>query len=95
MCVCQADCNFVAGAGDLEQLRDAEMSKGIQPDPEINAFMKANTLEGKRESIHTDFVMHSLGLGVCADTMVCSHEKIILCVKLALRAGGSSMTRYT
>lgn len=32
--------------------------------------MKANTLEGKRESVHTDFIMHSLGLGVCADTLV-------------------------
>lgn len=32
--------------------------------------MKANAIEGKRESIETDYVLHILGLGVCADTLV-------------------------
>ena len=33
--------------------------------------MKANAIEGKRESIETEYVLHILGLGVCADTLVC------------------------
>lgn len=57
-------------AGDLDQLREAEREKGIEPDPQLAAFMKANTLEGKRESVHTEFIMRTLGLTVCADTMV-------------------------
>lgn len=47
-----------------------EKAQGIVPDPEIAAFMKANAIEGKRESIETDYVMHILGLNICADTLV-------------------------
>ena len=54
----------------MEALRAAEKERGIEPDPELAAFMKANTLEGKRESIHTQYVLHTMGLDVCADTLV-------------------------
>jgi hypothetical protein len=54
----------------LEELKRLEKEKGIEPDPEIHAYMKANTIEGKREGIETDYVLHILGLGVCADTLV-------------------------
>ena len=47
-----------------------EKEKGISPDPENDAFMKANAIEGKREGIETEYVLHILGLGVCADTLV-------------------------
>lgn len=57
-------------ADELQELRRLEKEKGIQPDPEIDAFMKANAIEGKRESIETEYVLHILGLGVCADTLV-------------------------
>ena len=32
--------------------------------------MKANAIQGKRESIETEYVLHILGLSVCADTLV-------------------------
>jgi len=57
-------------AEELEELRRLEKEKGIKPDPEIDAFMKASAIEGKRESIETEYVLHILGLGVCADTLV-------------------------
>lgn len=55
---------------ELEELRRLEKEQGIEPDPEIDAFMKANAIEGKRESIETEYILHILGLGVCADTLV-------------------------
>ena len=58
----------VVGAAELERLRQAEKEQGIVPDAYLAAFMKANTLEGKRESIHTEYLLHTMGLGVCADT---------------------------
>ncbi|KAK9812481.1 hypothetical protein WJX73_003351 [Symbiochloris irregularis] len=70
-------CDFsrrVQGAGsrisDMDELKEAEQARGIEPDPKVAAFMKANVLEGKRESVHTEFIMHTLGLTVCADTLV-------------------------
>lgn len=59
-------CNAV----ELDELRRLEKEQGIEPDPDIDAFMKANAIEGKRESIETEYVLHVLGLNVCADTMV-------------------------
>ena len=50
-----------------------EKERGIEPDPDIDAFMKADAIEGKRESIETEYVLHILGLNVCADTMVSSN----------------------
>ena len=47
-----------------------EKEKGIEPDPDLDAFMKANAIQGKREGIETDYVLHVLGLGICADTLV-------------------------
>ena len=63
--------SFQRCAEELTELRRLEKEKGISPDPEIDAFMKANAIEGKRESIETEYVLHILGLGVCADTLVC------------------------
>ena len=59
-------CN--ACAAELERLKQAEKEQGIKPDPYLAAFMKANTLEGKRESIHTEYLLRTMGLGVCSDT---------------------------
>lgn len=54
----------------IEQLRSVKKERGIEPDPDIDAFMKAAAIEGKKESITTEFILHVLGLNVCADTMV-------------------------
>ena len=64
-------------ADNLEALTEAEKAAGIEPDPHVAAFMKANTLEGKAENIHTEFILHILGLNVCADTLVSSGDSPI------------------
>lgn len=43
---------------------------GIEPDWHVDAMMKAETLEGFKTSINTEFIIRMLGLGICSDTMV-------------------------
>ncbi|KAK9861391.1 hypothetical protein WJX84_002559, partial [Apatococcus fuscideae] len=60
-------------AGYMEQLRQREKEMGIDPDPEIDAFMRASTVSGKRHSLVTELTLRILGLEVCADTVVGSN----------------------
>lgn len=53
-------------AEELEELRKREKEKGITPDWELDAFMKAEIRKGKKESIITDLVIKMLGLDVSA-----------------------------
>ncbi len=54
----------------MEELRKREKEQGIEPDWNVDALMKAETLEGMKTSITTEFVIRMLGLGICSDTMV-------------------------
>ncbi|XP_062172265.1 pleiotropic drug resistance protein 2-like isoform X2 [Alnus glutinosa] len=54
----------------LLELSKREKKKGIQPDPEIDAFMKATALAGHETSLTTDYVLRILGLDICGDIMV-------------------------
>ncbi|KAI5072441.1 hypothetical protein GOP47_0012547 [Adiantum capillus-veneris] len=54
----------------LIELARREKQAGIFPDAEIDAFMKATSLEGVKGSLQTDYTLKILGLDVCADTMV-------------------------
>lgn len=54
----------------LEELRKREKQMGIEPDWHVDAMMKAETLEGFKTSIVTEFIIRMLGLGICSDTMV-------------------------
>eukprot|EP00250_Pteridium_aquilinum_P005382 c15486_g1_i1 orf=631-5127(+) len=54
----------------LMELARREKQAGIFPDAEIDAFMKATSLEGVKGSLQTDYTLKILGLDVCADTMV-------------------------
>ncbi|PON63000.1 ABC transporter-like [Parasponia andersonii] len=58
---------FAAYMQDLSQL---EKEKNIRPSPEIDAFMKAASVGGKKHSLSTDYVMKVLGLDVCSETVV-------------------------
>lgn len=58
---------FAAYMKDLVKL---EKEKNIRPDPEIDAFMKASSVGGKKHSISTDYVLKVLGLDVCSETIV-------------------------
>ena len=43
---------------------------GLQPDPYIDAFLKATAVEGKQQSAVTQFVMRILGLEVSPEAYV-------------------------
>ncbi|XP_062117535.1 pleiotropic drug resistance protein 2-like [Humulus lupulus] len=54
----------------LEQLSKREKEAGIEPDIEIDTFMKATAVSGQETSLITDYVLKILGLEICADTIV-------------------------
>ena len=55
-------CNWLAE--QLRELRKREKEQGIQSNWEIDSFMAADTLEGKREAIVTEYMLRILGLDV-------------------------------
>jgi ABC-type multidrug transport system ATPase subunit len=54
----------------MEEVSRREKQAGIQPEADVDAFMKATSLGGVSSSIATDYILRVLGLDVCADTMV-------------------------
>ncbi|KAL9235362.1 hypothetical protein vseg_010125 [Gypsophila vaccaria] len=54
----------------MKDLNKLEKQTKIRPSPEIDAFMKASSVAGKKHSISTDYILKVLGLDNCADTMV-------------------------
>lgn len=55
----------------LQALQEAEQAKGIVPDPELDAFMKAAIFgHGHDASLSVDITLALLGLNICADTVV-------------------------
>ncbi|KDP46501.1 hypothetical protein JCGZ_08473 [Jatropha curcas] len=57
-------------AAYMEDLLRLEKEKNIRPSPEIDAFMKASSVAGKKHSVSTDYVLKLLGLDVCSETIV-------------------------
>ncbi|KAL5748076.1 hypothetical protein ACOSP7_025115 [Xanthoceras sorbifolium] len=57
-------------AGYMKDLTRLEKEKKIRPSPEIDAFMKASSVGGKKHSVSTDYVLKVLGLDVCSETIV-------------------------
>lgn len=47
-----------------DELRKREKAAGIEPDPEIDALLKAAAVEGKHSNIVTDVILRILGLEV-------------------------------
>ncbi|CAL5426860.1 unnamed protein product [Camellia sinensis] len=65
---CQgADEGFSGYMNDLTRL---EKERNIRPSPEIDAFMKASSVGGRKHSVSTDYVLKMLGLDVCSETLV-------------------------
>ena len=54
----------LTSAEELRELRRREKEQGIQSNWEIDSFMAADTLEGKREAIVTEYMLRILGLDV-------------------------------
>lgn len=51
----------------VDELRRREKELGIEPDAEVDAFLKAEAVEGKRSNIVTDLMLRVLGLEVLRD----------------------------
>ncbi|KAH8520242.1 hypothetical protein H0E87_001633, partial [Populus deltoides] len=56
--------------GYMEDLVRLEKERNVRPNPEVDAFMKASSVGGKKHSISTDYVLKVLGLDVCSETVV-------------------------
>ncbi|KAM3208972.1 hypothetical protein ACQJBY_063573 [Aegilops geniculata] len=54
----------------LAELTAREREAGINPDPEIDAYMKATAVQGHETNIVTDLTLKVLGLDICADNIV-------------------------
>ncbi|XP_021716119.1 ABC transporter G family member 31-like [Chenopodium quinoa] len=65
---CQGASESVSGY--MEELIRLEKETNIHPNPEIDAYMKALSVGGKKHSIATDYLLKVLGLDICADTVV-------------------------
>ncbi|XP_047047902.1 ABC transporter G family member 41-like [Lolium rigidum] len=54
----------------MKEVIRREKEAGITPDPSIDTYMKAISMEGLERSIQTDYIMKILGLDTCADVLV-------------------------
>jgi hypothetical protein len=54
----------VVAAVYVDELRRREKELGVEPDTEVDAFLKAEAVEGKRTNIVTDLILRVLGLQV-------------------------------
>ncbi|KAL3538336.1 hypothetical protein ACH5RR_001702 [Cinchona calisaya] len=52
------------------ELSRREKEAGVLPDPDIDTYMKAISVEGQKATLQTDYILKILGLGICADTIV-------------------------
>ena len=51
-------------AAMLSMLREREKKSGVKPDPDLDAFMKAQATEGKNGSVNSELILRLLGLQV-------------------------------
>ncbi|KAI4335067.1 hypothetical protein L6164_013748 [Bauhinia variegata] len=66
-----ARCLGVGGRADIiAEVSRREKEAGTIPDPDIDMYMKAISVEGQSENLQTDYVLKILGLDICADIMV-------------------------
>lgn len=62
------------GVADLlAQIRKYEKEHDIEPDWNVHAFMKAQSIQGQQSSVATEYVIRMLGLDICADTICGNH----------------------
>ncbi len=57
----------------LAQMRKYEKEHDIEPDWNVHAFMKAQSIQGQQSSVATEYVIRMLGLDICADTICGNH----------------------
>ncbi|KAL5582398.1 hypothetical protein UlMin_014840 [Ulmus minor] len=66
-----ARCQGVGSREDMmKEVSRREKQAGIFPEPEIDTYMKATSIEGLTRTLQTDYIMKILGLDICSDTIV-------------------------
>ncbi|XVF32975.1 hypothetical protein REPUB_Repub17cG0128800 [Reevesia pubescens] len=66
-----ARCQGIGSRADiLKELSRREKLHGIIPEPDIDTYMKAISVEGLKKTLQTDYILKILGLDICADTIV-------------------------
>ncbi|XWS76714.1 hypothetical protein CRYUN_Cryun01aG0201500 [Craigia yunnanensis] len=66
-----ARCQGVGSRADmLKEVSRREKQSGIVPEPDIDTYMKAISIEGLKRTLQTDYILKILGLDICADTIV-------------------------
>ncbi|KAL1195827.1 ABC transporter G family member 37 [Cardamine amara subsp. amara] len=66
-----ARCQGVGSRTDIMmEVSKREKEKGIIPDTEVDAYMKAISVEGLERSLQTDYILKILGLDICAETLI-------------------------
>ncbi|KAG1326104.1 Pleiotropic drug resistance protein 3 [Cocos nucifera] len=54
----------------MKEVIKREKQAGIIPEPDIDTYMKAISVEGLERSLQTDYILKIMGLDICADTIV-------------------------
>ncbi|WRX10698.1 ABC transporter-like, partial [Theobroma cacao] len=66
-----ARCQGIGSRADiLKEVSKREKLHGIIPEPDIDTYMKAISVEGLKRTLQTDYILKILGLDICADTIV-------------------------
>ena len=67
----------LVAADELGELQQREAGQGITPDPALEAFMKAATQQGRKQSIATDFIIKMLALDVSLSSALAVWDGIV------------------
>ncbi|XP_050220397.1 pleiotropic drug resistance protein 3-like isoform X1 [Mercurialis annua] len=66
-----AQCQGIGTRAEImKEVSRKEKQTGIVPDSDVDAYMKAVSIEGLKSNLQTDYILKILGLDFCADTMV-------------------------
>ncbi|KAF8387704.1 hypothetical protein HHK36_026358 [Tetracentron sinense] len=66
-----ARCQGVGSRAEIMmEVSRREKQAGIVPDPDVDTYMKAISVEGLERTLQTDYILKILGLDICADTLV-------------------------
>ncbi|KAF5182324.1 Abc transporter g family member [Thalictrum thalictroides] len=66
-----ACCQGVGSRSEIMmELIRREKKAGVVPDPDVDTYMKAISVQGLEATLQTDYILKILGLDICADTMV-------------------------
>ncbi|GLU07182.1 hypothetical protein SLE2022_241490 [Rubroshorea leprosula] len=66
-----AHCQGIGSRTDtMKEISRREKQLGVIPDPDIDTYMKATSVQGSKGTLQTDYTLKILGLDTCADTNV-------------------------